>query len=78
MDYTIISKTGYKAKAHTEEEACEKAFSHFQQWLAVGRIVKTSVYYRSTLVAEYDETSVTAIDRFNQADTGLHEIPIER
>lgn len=47
MNYIIISDTGWKAKAHTQQEAEEIAERHIAQWAIQGRIapVRVGIYY---------------------------------
>ncbi len=55
MNYTILSQAGWKAGAHTQAEAEAKGLKHFQEWVAVGRIIPVSIYYRDgSLVKRFD------------------------
>lgn len=46
MNYQITSQSGWRAGAHTREEALEKADQHRRQWAEIGRTVGVHVYYR--------------------------------
>lgn len=54
MNYTIISKTGWKAGAHTQDEAIAKALEHRRQWAEIGRDIQVDIYYFGMPVA-YDQ-----------------------
>ena len=47
MNYSIISNSGWKAGAHTQDDAISKAKTHKAEWddTGVNRIV-VKVYYR--------------------------------
>ena len=50
MNYSIISKTGWKGYAQTEADALAKAQAHKDEWKAQGctREIPVSIYYRAT------------------------------
>ena len=45
MNYTILSKTGWKAKASTFDEAKAIATAHKNEWATVGVMAHVEVYY---------------------------------
>lgn len=46
MNYTIVSKSGWRAGAQTEADARTKAETHRQQWAEIGRDIDVRIYYR--------------------------------
>lgn len=46
MNYTIVSSTGWKAKAPTQDEAINKGLRHAHEWRMAGTEVNFHIYYR--------------------------------
>ena len=53
MNYTIKSRSGWQAGAHTQAEAIAKAWEHKRAWFEVGRDMPVSIYYRDGSEIEY-------------------------
>lgn len=54
MNYTILAKNGWKEKAHTIQQAHEKAIAFKQDWASLQVEMQVSIYYYDgTLVEQF-------------------------
>ena len=62
MNYTIISTTGWKAGAQSQDEAIDKGLRHAQEWREVGKEIQFHIYYRDGSEIFYTATPVPCDD----------------